>query len=380
MSTHPRHSIALLAAIAAAPAFAADESHGPSGPYGQVAGGGNYAREQDFGTAGGSLDYEAGGLGSLSLGYAFANGLRPEVEYALRRNDADDASGYAEANGAMANLWYDLRAPSFAPRLRPYVGGGAGGAEVSLEEFAGPTGARRDAEETVTAYQAGAGVSYDATRNLVLSLGYRFLETEKAQFADAVAATPAVGLVPGTPGSAAIEERYRSDGVLAGLRYVFGGRDGAPRTASAEPAGAEAAAFETVVLRPVNFQVNRAELTDPSKATLDEIAQRLASHQDMKVLIEGYTDASGSAQYNKQLGRQRAEAVRAYLAGRGVAAGNMEIASRGPANPVADNATEEGRARNRRAELKPQDRSADVKIVIEPPTEESVEAAGEAQR
>jgi OOP family OmpA-OmpF porin len=358
--------------LASAGARAADNA---AGFYGQVQGGGNHLREQDFGPSGAPMDFDEGGLGSASVGYAFANGLRPEIEYALRQNEAEASAGEAEANGAMGNLWYDFRAPAFAPRLRPYLGGGAGRAEVSLEELAGSGG---DGEETVAAYQAGAGLNYDATRSLVVSLGYRFLETEKGRFADATPGTPPSGLDPGTSGSPPIDERYRSDGVLAGIRYVFGREPTQVASAAPPRESAEAAAFETVVLRPVNFQLNRTELTGPSKQTLDEIAQRLKQRADLKITVEGYADSTGSEHYNLDLGQRRAEAVRDYLVSRGVQADNVQVASRGEFDPVADNATETGRAQNRRAQVNtPGAEEQRVKIVIEGPSEESVEAAKE---
>jgi len=372
------HACLCLATATALAATAAPAAT-PVGPYGQVAGGGNHTRDVDFGETGGEVDFEQGGLGALSLGYALAPGWRPELELAFRRNDVEDAGGTEEARTAMANLWYDFRAPAFAPRLRPYLGAGVGSAEVEADRLVDASGAARSAEDTVTAYQAGLGLNYDATRSLVLSLGYRYLETDEVTFPGTPGTQGSV-LAPGTPGTPAADEHYRSDGVLAGLRYVFGRREATPVAAAPAPApqpGAEVAALETVVLRPVNFQLDQADLTEPSRATLDEIAQRLAGHQDMKVVIEGYTDDTGPEQYNQRLGQRRAEAVREYLAGKGVPEGNLEVASRGEADPVADNSTPEGRAHNRRAEVRTPERPADLRIVIQGPTAESVEAAKE---
>ena len=370
MRTRLPAALVLATGIAAAtPAAAADDAQGF---YGQIAGGGNYQRDQNLGGASGTLDFDEGGLGAVSLGYAFASGWRPELEYAFRRNDAE-RSGTEEASAGMANLWYGFRAPSFAPRLRPYLGAGAGTTNVKMDQVVDAAGATRDDEDTVFAYQAGAGLDYAAARRLVLSLGYRYLETERAHFDGTPGSDDLLAPSPGTP---PVDARYRSDGVLASLRYAFGGRgERAPMAAAPAPQPAEAAAFETVVLRPVNFQVDRADLTEPSRATLDEIAQRLASHEDAKVLIEGYADATGSPDYNEQLGQRRAQAVRDYLARQGVDPANLEVASRGESNPVADNETTEGRARNRRAEVNPREQPANVKIVIEPPTEASVDAA-----
>ena len=166
--------------------------------------------------------------------------------------------------------------------------------------------------------------------------------------------------------------------MLAGLRYVFGRREATPVASAAPAEPADVAAFETVVLRPVNFQLDRAELTAPSKKTLDEVAARLKAHPEMKLTIEGHADETGSAEYNERLGQRRAESVRDYLVSKGVNAQNLQIASAGERVPVADNATAEGRAQNRRTEAKVEDASGErVKIVIEGPTEDSVDAAKE---
>lgn len=365
----------LIAAGCAAASGAAVAADPAQGPYGQVAGGGNHQREQQYGEPAGTAEFDEGGLGTFSLGYAI-RGWRPELELGFRRNEAENDSGTTQARTGMANLWYDFPAPSFMPRLRPYLGGGAGEAQLQFEQVIDSTGAPRSGEDNVFAWQAGAGLNYDATRSLVLSLGYRFLETDTVF----LAGTPPTGGLTPSPGTPAIDERYRSDGVLAGLRYVFGGRREQPPMASAAPAAepqAEVAAFETVILRPVNFQHDRAELTEPSRKTLDELAARLKSQPDTKVLIEGYADATGSEQYNLRLGQRRADSVRDYLVGKGVQPASLQVASRGEAQPVADNASPEGRAQNRRTEVNATEQGDHVKIVIKGPTEESLDAAKE---
>jgi outer membrane protein OmpA-like peptidoglycan-associated protein/outer membrane protein W len=379
-----------VAAVAtAAPAIAADDMSADAGPYGSLAGGASQPRDQDF--AGSELEFDNGGLGLASLGYAFANGLRPELEFAYRNNDIETAgsssSGHEDAQAYMANLWYDFPAPGFAPRLRPYLGGGAGSASVQLEDVGASNGAQFSDRDDAVAYQGGAGLGYQATRHLVLSVGYRYLETEKTRF-DVPGSSGGGAFGPSATPPSTVESRYRSDGVLAGLRYTFG--RGGQKVASSEPMPeqvaraaavvptppqAEAAAFETVVLRPVNFQFDRTQLTGPSQATLDELAARLAAHDDMKVLVEGYTDAIGTPEYNKHLGEKRAAAVRDYLVGKGVKAENIELASRGEDAPIADNSTPDGRAANRRAEVKDTEKPANVKIAIEGPSPEAVEAA-----
>lgn len=333
------------------------------GPYAGFSAGGNYPRDQDLGSTQGTVDFQEGPLGVLGIGYGFASGFRPEVEFAVRDNDFDspgESSG--EVESVMGNLWYDLPAPRFAPRLRPFVGAGAGTAEVDFNGVVDATGVSHSGRESVTAYHGGAGLGLDLTRHLTMSLAYRYFETEPEHF---------------TEGSE--RSRYRSDAVLLGLRYAFGRDDKPLPVAAAAPPRvvepqAEAAAFETVVLRGVNFQFDDTSLTPPARETLDDLAARL-KQQQLSVRIEGHADAFGSEDYNMELGRKRADVVRQYLVSRGVPDQGIEVVSHGETKPVATNDTEEGRAMNRRTELNPREQRAEVRVVVQPPTEESVEAA-----
>ena len=110
-----------------------------------------------------------------------------------------------------------------------------------------------------------------------------------------------------------------------------------------------AAAF---VLHGVNFHTNSADLTEEAKAILQPIAiAHHTHHGDVDLVIGGHTDSTGAASYNKQLSQRRAEAVRAYMISQGCSAGKLTAIGHGEANPIADNATREGRAENRRVEL-----------------------------
>ncbi|MGH7895871.1 MAG: OmpA family protein [Candidatus Binatia bacterium] len=100
-----------------------------------------------------------------------------------------------------------------------------------------------------------------------------------------------------------------------------------------------------------NFDFNKATLKPEGKAKLDEAVQILNKYPDMKISVNGYTDSIGSDAYNLKLSERRAESAVAYLTSKGVAAGRLSVKGYGKSNPVADNKTEEGRARNRRVEL-----------------------------
>jgi OOP family OmpA-OmpF porin len=77
----------------------------------------------------------------------------------------------------------------------------------------------------------------------------------------------------------------------------------------------------------------------------------LKERGDVKIVVEGHTDSIGSDAYNMKLSRQRAEAVKRYLVGHGTAASRITTEGFGKGQPVASNATAEGRAQNRRVEI-----------------------------
>ena len=100
----------------------------------------------------------------------------------------------------------------------------------------------------------------------------------------------------------------------------------------------------------VHFDPNSARLSNIAKAKLDEVALRMQQDPDIRALILGYTDSTGSPEANQRLSLQRAEAVRAYLVERhGIEASRIDVEGRGSSDPVASNETAEGRAQNRRA-------------------------------
>ena len=100
----------------------------------------------------------------------------------------------------------------------------------------------------------------------------------------------------------------------------------------------------------INFENNSALIKEESEIQLQKYADFLIKHTNYSAKIIGYTDSKGSATYNQKLSQRRAEAVVADLIARGVDAKQLSSSGMGEENPVADNATSEGRARNRRIE------------------------------
>jgi outer membrane protein OmpA-like peptidoglycan-associated protein len=127
---------------------------------------------------------------------------------------------------------------------------------------------------------------------------------------------------------------------------------------AAPPAAREAvpAAVPTkqrIVLRGVTFDFNSADIRPEARPVLDQAAAMLTDNPGVSVRVEGYTDSVGTATYNQGLSVRRAESVYRYLVNRGVDPERFTVEGFGAANPVASNATEAGRAQNRRVELIP---------------------------
>jgi outer membrane protein OmpA-like peptidoglycan-associated protein len=101
----------------------------------------------------------------------------------------------------------------------------------------------------------------------------------------------------------------------------------------------------------LSFDTARADIKPNMRPILDQFASGLASQPNTEVRIIGHTDSVGSDEYNDRLSRERAESTRQYLVERGVNPRQIQIAGRGEHEPVADNNSESGRARNRRVEI-----------------------------
>ena len=111
--------------------------------------------------------------------------------------------------------------------------------------------------------------------------------------------------------------------------------------------------LKTIELKGVTFASGSADLTGDSNAILDEAAQVLGDNPGVNVEIGGHTDNRGDANFNRDLSQRRADTVKAYLVGKGIAADRMTTKGYGPDKPIADNATNAGRQTNRRIEFTP---------------------------
>jgi outer membrane protein OmpA-like peptidoglycan-associated protein len=141
-------------------------------------------------------------------------------------------------------------------------------------------------------------------------------------------ANPTVARVPGAP--------LRSGTMAYDLVSFLAGKDGTPRTFTFDK---------------INFDSGTANLRGADNADLDDLARVLAAYPDSRAAVVGYTDAQGPAAANRELGAERARAVVAALASRGVDPKRLEARSGGEADPAGTNASAGGRFENRRTEL-----------------------------
>ena len=106
------------------------------------------------------------------------------------------------------------------------------------------------------------------------------------------------------------------------------------------------------IMDKVQFELGSDKLLEISFPLLDEVARVLADNEQIEVIqVEGHTDSTGGAARNRELSKLRAESVREYLIGKGIAKGRMVAKGFGPDRPLMANDTPEGREANRRVEF-----------------------------
>ena len=151
-----------------------------------------------------------------------------------------------------------------------------------------------------------------------------------------------------------------------GVRYKFGadpddsdgdgvpnGKDKCPDTPAGTRVDGDGCPLAKVIaLNGVTFEFDSTRLRPDALTILDQASGILTKYPDMQVEVAGHTDSKGSEAYNLNLSDGRAASVREYFVSKGVPESQISSKGYGEAEPVADNATDEGRERNRRVELR----------------------------
>ena len=131
------------------------------------------------------------------------------------------------------------------------------------------------------------------------------------------------------------------------------GCDGAiaAKAAAPAPAAAAKAAAKVTLNADALFDFDKSVIKPAAKASLDSLAGKVKSLTLEVIVAVGHTDSIGTDAYNQKLSIRRAEAVKKYLVSQGIEAKRIYVEGKGESQPVADNKTAEGRAKNRRVQI-----------------------------
>ena len=306
----------------------------------------------------GSISSNVGMVGVASLGYALSNGLRFELEGDLRNNPihgAHDlgfpatAGGRERKYGPMFNVLYDFGNLLPVPYFSPYVGVGVGyqWARMSGLHVNGTGGFPAFTSGDTTgaiAYQfiLGGAVPIPAVRGLALTAEYRFLGVGSRTYDVASQAAPGT---PVLPGRVKLGNDF-NHALLIGLRYNFSSPPpAAPPAPIAAPAPAPARSYL------VFFDWDKATLSDRARQIIKEAADNSTRVQYTRIEVNGYTDTSGTKQYNQGLSVRRAQAVQAELVRNGVPMQSITIQGFGDTNLLVPTGPGVREPQNRRVEI-----------------------------
>ncbi|MFZ3125670.1 MAG: OmpA family protein [Acidovorax sp.] len=143
------------------------------------------------------------------------------------------------------------------------------------------------------------------------------------------------------------------DGALAAAKVAAPVPAAAPEPAAAAPAVTPVPAVASKVTYTADafFDFDKSVLKPEGKAKLDDLVSKIKDINLEVVIAVGHTDSVGTDAYNQKLSMRRAEAVKAYLVSKGIEKNRVYTEGKGEKQPVADNKTKEGRAKNRRVEV-----------------------------
>jgi OOP family OmpA-OmpF porin len=305
------------------------------------------------------IHFTPGWTGVVSVGYGFGNGLRAEIEGDYRRNQVDYTSGVATGSngfenkfGGMVNVLYDFNLSMWGMPdwVEPYLGVGVGYMRNSWAGFyAGASPAQVQVNDAVGgfAYQGivGLAIPVQQVPGLAATVEYRFLDMPFDRKYGAVVAGPGLA----TPGVLRMGEEINHS-VLLGLRYALNAAlPPAPPPPAPAPVAAPAPAPSRTYL--VFFDWDKADLTDRARQIIAEAAQNSRRVQVTRIEVNGYTDTSGTPQYNQKLSLQRAQNVAAELVRDGVPQEEIAVQGFGETHLLVPTANGVREPQNRRVEI-----------------------------
>jgi outer membrane protein OmpA-like peptidoglycan-associated protein len=322
---------AVLAAMSARAASA-----DPTLELGAAFGGHAFSHTSELGTYDDDMYPGASSSGMFGgrVGIGFARRFAGEAEVMIIPTDDDVLHKTATVYDLRAQLRFDLLTGS----IRPFLLAGAGIQVLrssSMQLF----------DDTDPELHWGIGVRYAVGERLELRIDGRQLVVPDRSYNGATADYEAT----------------------FGVSYRFGGDKAVvvvppepepepvaetPAPPPPEPPAPPPPAPVIRELAGIGFERDSAVIDNASASILEAAYALLHDHDDLAVEISGHTSSEGDAARNEQLSLARAEAVKAYLVRRGIAADRISAVGRGSADPIADNATEDGRVKNRRIEFR----------------------------
>jgi OOP family OmpA-OmpF porin len=265
---------------------------------------------------------------------------RFEEEFRYQRNDVDrfslsplptaPSSGRRDAYAIMTNAIYDF---NVGWPITPHLGVGVGA--VDLHDSIRTNGVGiAESGDWVFGYQGIAGIRYNIDPRLALDLDYRYLGTTTPSFRTSLGTT--------------YRSDYQSHNVVASLSFLFNPPPPPPPTPSAEPAPPPPPAQRQFI---VFFDWDKDVITPEGMQVVRQAADAYRSGASVQIQVTGYTDRSGSPNYNQRLSERRANNVAKALTGLGVPQNQMMVSGRGENDnrvPTADGVRE---PQNRRVEI-----------------------------
>ena len=324
------------------------------------AGAGYNLPENDPLTGGNEIKPHGGFAGLGSVGYGLGNGLRFELEGNFREAPliASTATfrntGNLKTYGAMANALFDLDVG--LPWLYPYLGGGVGYAWTNFSRQRVFTPAAFplltqsiNQTEANFAFQAIGGLSFPIPNvpGLSVTTEYRFFGIPGGE--TFTANTTAAGLAGPVSGTFKVLHQYNHS-FLLNVRYAF---NVAPPAVASAPVPAPQAAPAAAPARSylVFFDWDKATLTDRARQIVKEAADNSTHVQYTRIEVNGYTDTSGTPQYNQGLSVRRAQAVAAELVHDGVPQSAISIQGFGETHLLVPTGPGVREPQNRRVEI-----------------------------
>ena len=311
------------------------------------------------GAVSGKILWRPSYAGVADAGYGFGNGLRVQLGMDFIRNTAHEADiggghyrvgGGDNTYGPMVNVVYDIDAgwPVF-----PYVGAGVGYQWAKISPNVGAAGISAGGTRGSFAYDLIAGVSYPLpwVQGLSLTAEYRFMQlTASRNYSISSAAVP--GLLAQSPIGASVKVGQQSyNTFLIGLRYqLFNAPAAAPAPAPA-PAPMAAPAPAPAKTYLVFFDWDKYNLTPRATQIIAQAASDSKTQNVTTLDVSGYTDTSGTPQYNMGLSERRAKAVAAQLVTDGVPASEIEIHAYGETHLLVPTGPNVREPQNRRVEI-----------------------------